>query len=140
MDTRRGRQKEATEDFLGLATIVSLAANIGQFFSRKTLENNCEVLKNNYGLLKGYVAKLEHSCKEAVNRNQQLSNAYMSLKKINEGFAQQVRTLEGMVAKANEENLRLEKELNALKMHGTAETKRMFRRKRRVLRKEGTNV
>lgn len=143
MTNKMVKQKEVTEDFLGLITFGSLIANIVQIVRGKTLEDK-------HGALKKYVLELERRYIQAINRNKQISNEYLSLKKINEGLvtqvqglAQQVRTLDNIASTLRTENTDLKKEMDNLREENlklkASKTEENIRRKRRIV-KRGINA
>lgn len=101
MVSKRVRQKETAEDFLGLLTFGSLIANIFQIASKNTLEKQHNKLKADaFNLKKHYDGMIE--------RYKQLSREYLSLKNYN-AVLSEVNT--GL----RQENNRLVKELDTLK-------------------------
>lgn len=143
MTSKRVKQKEVTEDFLGLIAFGSLIANIVQIVCGKTLEDK-------HGALKKYVLELERRYIQAINRNKQISNEYLSLKKINEGLAtqvqglaQQVRTLDNIARTLRTENTDLKKEMDNLREENlklkASKPEDAVRRKRSIV-KRGINA
>lgn len=128
MTNKMAKQKDETEDFLGLITFGSLIANIVQIIRGKTLEDKHEALKKS-------VLELERRYIQAINRNKQISNEYLSLKKINEGLAtqaqgltQQVRTLDNIASTLRAENTDLKKEMDNLREENIGRKRRIVKR------------
>ncbi len=107
MVTKRVRQKETTEDFLGLVTFGSLIANIFQIASKNRLEDQHNKLKADaFNLKKHYDGMIE--------RYKQLSREYSSLKnynavlsEVNTGLRQENNRLVKKLDTLKEENLKL---------------------------------
>jgi hypothetical protein len=102
------RKAGETEDFLGLVTFGSLIANIVQIVRGKTLENKHEVLKK-------HALELGSRYRTVINRNKQISNAYLSLKKINEELTKQVHFIDDMANGLRIENTKLKEELDTIR-------------------------
>lgn len=101
MVTRKIRQKEAMDDFLGLLTFGSLIANIFQIASKNRLEDQ-------HSNLKEYASNLKQHYDSMIGRYKQLSREYLSLKDYN-------AVLSEVNAGLRKENNRLVEELDALK-------------------------
>jgi hypothetical protein len=109
------KKKEEGEDFLGLITLGSLIANLFQHASKKSLEEQHIALKSHY--------------ENMLERYKQIYNAYMSMKRVNEGLTQEVRTLNAIISKLWKENNRLLEENIKLK---DVKTEGPIRRRRRI--------
>ncbi len=101
MVTKKVRQKETPEDFLGLVTFGSLIANIFQIASQNKLEDQ-------HNKLNAYAADLKRHYDDMIERYKHLSGEYSSLK----NYTAQLSQVN--IALSNERN-RLVKELDALK-------------------------
>lgn len=135
MTTKPVRKKEEEEeDFLGLIPLGSLIANLFQYASKKSLEAQHNALKAHYNIM--------------LERYKQLSNAYLSMKKVNDGLYKETSTLNNIINELGKENNRLLNELAVVKQiplrHKAAKPDDRIRRRRIVSSPEkigqGTNA
>ncbi len=101
--------KKKGEDFLGLITLGSLIANLVQVDQRKALQAHYDNM---------------------LRRYKQLYSAYSSMKRVNEGLSQEVRTLNTIISRLREENNRLLEELATVKPKGVKIASTIHRRRR----------
>lgn len=114
-------KKEEGEDFFGLITLGSLIANLFQHASKRSLEEQHNALRSHY--------------KNMLKRYKQIYNAYISMKRVNEGLSQEVRTLNTIISGLREENNRLSEEnvrLRSAKTGGTIHRRRRISSPRKV--------
>lgn len=108
MTTKMVKQKETSDDFLGLVAFGSLIGNIFQIASKKRLEDQHENLK-------AYAATLKQHYENMIDRYKQVSSAYLSMKNVNAALSREIQTLNDVVASLHKENNRLIKEMDAVK-------------------------
>lgn len=108
MTTKMAKQKETSDDFLGLVAFGSLIGNIFQITSKKRLEDQHENLK-------AYAANLKQHYDNMIERYKQVGSAYLSMRNVNAALSKEIQILNDVIAGLRRENNRLIKELDTVK-------------------------
>lgn len=136
MTTKMVKQKETSDDFLGLVTFGSLIANIFQITSKKRLEDQHENLK-------AYAANLKQHYDNMIERYKQVGSAYLSMRNVNAALSKEIQILNDVIAGLRKENNRLIKELDTVKEENlklkTPKAEGAVKRKRPIV-KRGINA
>lgn len=136
MTTKMVKQKETSDDFLGLVAFGSLIGNIFQITSKKRLEDQHENLK-------AYAANLKQHYDNMIERYKQVGSAYLSMRNVNAALSKEIQILNDVIAGLRRENNRLIKELDTVKEENlklkTSKAEGAVKRKRSVV-KRGINA
>lgn len=108
MSTKMVKQKETSDDFLGLVAFGSLIGNIFQITSKKRLEDQHENLK-------AYAANLKQHYDNMIERYKQVGSAYLSMRNVNAALSKEIQILNDVIAGLRRENNRVIKELDTVK-------------------------
>lgn len=136
MNRKMVKQKETSDDFLGLVAFGSLIGNIFQITSKKRLEDQHENLK-------AYAANLKQHYDNMIERYKQVGSAYLSMRNVNAALSKEIQTLNDVIAGLRRENNRLIKELDTVKEENlklkTSKAEGAVKRKRPAV-KRGINA
>lgn len=108
MTRKMVKQKETSDDFLGLVAFGSLIGNIFQITSKKRFEDQHENLK-------AYAANLKQHYDNMIERYKQVGSAYLSMRNVNAALSKEIQILNDVIAGLRKENNRLIKELDTVK-------------------------
>ncbi len=112
MTAKKVGKKSGEEDILGLVTFGSLIANVFQIASKQRLENEHDALK-------AYATDLKGHYNNMIVRYEQVLRAYQSMRNVNASLSNEVQTLNNIIVGLREENNRLIKEQDALKLQAS---------------------
>lgn len=136
MNRKMVKQKETSDDFLGLVAFGSLIGNIFQITSKKRLEDQHENLK-------AYAANLKQHYDNMIERYKQVGSAYLSMRNVNAALSKEIQILNDVIAGLRKENNRLIKELDTVKEENlklkTSKAEGAVKRKRPAV-KRGINA
>lgn len=136
MNRKMVKQKETSDDFLGLVAFGSLIGNIFQITSKKRLEDQHKILK-------AYAANLKQHYDNMIERYKQVGSAYLSMRNVNAALSKEIQILNDVIAGLRKENNRLIKELDTVKEENlklkTSKAEGAVKRKRPAV-KRGINA